>query len=86
MTGLFAVWAIVALFTGTGEYLTTFVAQYFGAGRRERIGAAIWQGIYFSVGGGRLHRAAEPARGTRASTSRATRRCCAATRSSTPAR
>ena len=27
VTGLFAVWAIIALFTGTGEYLTTFVAQ-----------------------------------------------------------
>ena len=39
VTGLFAVWAIVALFTGTGEYLTTFVAQYLGAGRPERIGA-----------------------------------------------
>ena len=33
VTGLFAVWAIIALFTGTGEYLTTFVAQYLGAGR-----------------------------------------------------
>jgi MATE family multidrug resistance protein len=54
VTGLFAVWAIVALFTGTGEYLTTFVAQYFGAGRPERIGAAIWQGIYFSVAAGAL--------------------------------
>jgi MATE family multidrug resistance protein len=52
VTGLFAVWAIVALFTGTGEYLTTFVAQYFGAGRPERIGAAIWQGIYFSAAAG----------------------------------
>jgi len=52
VTGLFAVWAIVALFTGTGEYLTTFVAQYFGAGRPERIGAAMWQGIYFSAAAG----------------------------------
>ncbi len=54
VTGLFAVWAIVALFTGTGEYLTTFVAQYFGAGRPERIGPAMWQGIYFSVAAGVL--------------------------------
>jgi MATE family multidrug resistance protein len=52
VTGLFAVWAIVALFTGTGEYLTTFVAQYLGAGRLERIGPATWQGIYFSIGAG----------------------------------
>jgi len=54
VTGLFAVWAIVALFTGTGEYLTTFVAQYLGAGRPHRIGAALWQGIYFSIGAGTL--------------------------------
>ena len=52
VTGLFAVWAVIALFTGTGEYLTTFVAQYLGAGRRARIGAAVWQGIYFSVAAG----------------------------------
>ena len=52
VTGLFAVWAIIALFTGTGEYLTTFVAQYLGAGREERIGPALWQGVYFCVGAG----------------------------------
>jgi len=54
VTGLFAVWAIISLFTGTGEYLTTFVAQYFGAGRPRRIGAAMWQGIYFSAAAGAL--------------------------------
>jgi MATE family multidrug resistance protein len=54
VTGLFAVWGLIALFTGTGEFLTTFVAQYFGAGRLERIGSAIWQGIYFSLGAGAL--------------------------------
>jgi MATE family multidrug resistance protein len=54
VTGLFAVWAVIVLFTGTGEYLTTFVAQYLGAGRPARIGAAMWQGIYFSLGAGAL--------------------------------
>jgi MATE family multidrug resistance protein len=54
VTGLFAVWSLIALFTGTGEFLTTFVAQYFGAGHRRRIGAAMWQGIYFSVAAGAL--------------------------------
>ncbi|MFI5183953.1 MAG: MATE family efflux transporter [Vicinamibacteria bacterium] len=49
VTGLFATWGLIGLFVGTGEYLTTFVAQYFGAGRRERIGPAMWQGIYFSL-------------------------------------
>jgi len=52
VTGLFAVWSVVALFTGTGEYLTTFVAQYIGAGRPTRVGPAVWQGIYFAAGAG----------------------------------
>ncbi len=52
VTGLFAVWAFVGLCIGTGEYLTTFVAQYLGAGRPERIGAAMWQGIYFALAAG----------------------------------
>jgi MATE family multidrug resistance protein len=52
VTGLFAVWALIGLCIGTGEYLTTFVAQYLGAGRPERIGPAVWQGIYFSLAAG----------------------------------
>jgi MATE family multidrug resistance protein len=63
VTGLFAVWAVIALFTGTGEYLTTFVAQYLGAGRPERIGPAIWQGIYFSIGAGAFVAALAPLAG-----------------------
>jgi len=63
VTGLFAVWTVVALFTGTGEYLTTFVAQYLGAGRPERIGPAVWQGIYFSAGAGALVAALSPLAG-----------------------
>jgi len=49
VTGLFATWGLIGLFVGTGEYLTTFVAQYFGAKRHDRIGPAMWQGIYFSL-------------------------------------
>ena len=49
VTGLFTTLAVVALFSGTGEYLTTFIAQYLGAGRPERIGPALWQGVYFSM-------------------------------------
>jgi len=60
VTGLFAVWSVIALFTGTGEYLTTFVAQYLGAGRPERIGPALWQGIYFSLGAGLFIAALSP--------------------------
>ncbi len=43
---------IMSLFIGTAGYVNTFVAQYFGAGRKHRIGTAIWQGIYVSALGG----------------------------------
>jgi len=54
VTALFTVWALIALFTGTGEYLTAFIAQYLGAGRPERVGPAVWQGVYFSLAAGLL--------------------------------
>lgn len=47
-------WTIVSLFVGTAAYVNTFVAQYFGAKRPERIGPAVWQGIYLSVIAGAL--------------------------------
>jgi len=43
---------IMSLFIGTASYTSTFVAQYFGANRKERIGPAVWQGIYVSLVGG----------------------------------
>ena len=49
VTGGFFCYVIIMLFTSTGEYLTTFVAQYFGAGRPHRIGPVVWQGVYFSL-------------------------------------
>jgi MATE family, multidrug efflux pump len=60
VTALFATWALIGLFIGTGEYLITFVAQYHGAGRPERIGPAVWQGLYFSLGAGVLVAALSP--------------------------
>ena len=51
--GMFS-WAIVALFMGTASYVNTFVAQYKGAGQNERIGASVWQAIYFSLFSGTL--------------------------------
>jgi hypothetical protein len=60
VTGLFATWALIGLFIGTGEFLTTFVAQYFGAGRPQRIGPAMWQGFYFSLGAGLVGAALSP--------------------------
>ncbi len=44
--------AIMCLFIGTAIYVTTFVAQYFGAGQHDKIGPAIWQGIYVALIGG----------------------------------
>lgn len=41
-----------SFFMGTANYVNTFVSQYDGAGRRERIGPAVWQSIYFSLGAG----------------------------------
>ncbi len=43
---------IMSLFIGTVGYVNTFVAQYFGAGEKNRIGPAVWQGLYISVLGG----------------------------------
>ena len=38
-----------AFFIGTAGYVSTFVAQYSGAGRNHRIGPAVWQGIYLGL-------------------------------------
>jgi len=60
VTALFVVWAVIGLGIGAGEYATTFIAQYLGAGRPERIGAAIWQGIYFAAAAGLVIAALQP--------------------------
>lgn len=44
-----AAFLFMAFFLGTAEYVNVFVAQYTGAGAPGRIGAALWQGIYFSI-------------------------------------
>jgi MATE family multidrug resistance protein len=44
--------SIVSLFMGTAGYVSTFVAQYYGAQRYDRIGPALWQGVYISMFGG----------------------------------
>ena len=41
--------AMLSIFIGTAAYVNTFVAQYFGADEENRIGAIVWQGIYFSL-------------------------------------
>jgi MATE family multidrug resistance protein len=39
----------IAFFMGVASYTNAFVAQYTGAQALNRVGAAVWQGIYFSL-------------------------------------
>ncbi|QLA19383.1 MATE family efflux transporter [Desulfolutivibrio sulfoxidireducens] len=39
--------AFLSFFIGTAGYTGVFIAQYTGAGRPERVGAALWQGVWF---------------------------------------
>lgn len=47
-------WVPMALLQQTAGYVTAFVAQYYGADRKEHIGGAVWQAIYVSLVGGVL--------------------------------
>ena len=40
---------VLSLFLGSASYVNTFVAQYVGARRPERVGPALWQGAYLSL-------------------------------------
>jgi multidrug resistance protein, MATE family len=42
-------WLPFGLLQVTAGYVSTFVAQYTGARRPERVGPAVWQGIHFAV-------------------------------------
>ena len=44
----------ISLFMGTAQYVNTFVAQYIGARRPERVGPAVWQGAYLALISGLL--------------------------------
>lgn len=44
-------WAFLCPFFGTALYTSTFVAQYVGARKFDRVGAAVWQGLYLSLVG-----------------------------------
>jgi MATE family multidrug resistance protein len=41
--------AVVCLPLGICGYTNAFVSQYFGAGRPERIGPAVWQGVWVAL-------------------------------------
>ncbi|MCX7806347.1 MAG: MATE family efflux transporter [Planctomycetota bacterium] len=45
---------VKSVFIGAAGYTSTFVTQYIGAGRPDRVGAALWQGVYFSIASGLL--------------------------------
>lgn len=47
-------WLPFGLLQVTAGFVSTFVAQYTGAGRPERVGPAVWQGLYFGVVAGLL--------------------------------
>lgn len=40
---------LISFFMGVAGYTNSFVAQYTGAQALDRVGAAVWQGIYFSL-------------------------------------
>lgn len=42
----------MTIFIGTTGYVSTFVAQYHGAGQPKRIGPSLWQGLYVAAVGG----------------------------------
>jgi len=42
-------WAVLSVAIGTGTYVNAFIAQYDGAGRKDRVAASIWQGIYLAL-------------------------------------
>jgi MATE family multidrug resistance protein len=47
-------WLPFGLLQGVAAYVSTFVAQYTGAGRSNRVGPAVWQGLHFAVVSGIL--------------------------------
>jgi MATE family multidrug resistance protein len=47
-------WLPFGLLQGICAYVSTFVAQYTGANRPNRVGPAVWQGLYFAVVAGLL--------------------------------
>ncbi|MDF1552431.1 MAG: MATE family efflux transporter [Deferrisomatales bacterium] len=45
-----AAFLFLSFFMGVAEYVGVFVAQYTGAAAPERVGPALWQGLYFCAG------------------------------------
>jgi MATE family multidrug resistance protein len=49
MQGGMLFWSAVAIPAHIASFVTTFVAQYNGSGNERRIGAIVWQGIWFGL-------------------------------------
>ncbi|AGA24548.1 MATE family efflux transporter [Singulisphaera acidiphila] len=47
-------WLPFGLLQVAAGYVSTFVAQYTGAGRPKRVGPAVWQGVHFAILAGLL--------------------------------
>lgn len=47
-SGIFA-FSVICFPLGVASYVSTFVAQYYGAGRHREIGPKVWQGIWIGV-------------------------------------
>jgi multidrug resistance protein, MATE family len=47
-------WTALGFPLGVAMYTNTFVAQYHGADRRDRLAAALWQGIWLALGFGAM--------------------------------
>lgn len=44
-----SVFLLLIFFGGIASYISVFIAQYAGAGRLDKIGATLWQGIFFTL-------------------------------------
>lgn len=55
-----AAFVLGSIFMGASGYTGTLVAQYAGAGRADRIGKAVWQGIHLALACGLLVAACGP--------------------------
>jgi multidrug resistance protein, MATE family len=53
-------WTVMSAFVGTINYSNAFVAQYEGAGRKDRVMASVWQAIFLAVIAGILFLALVP--------------------------
>ena len=59
---------------GLASYVNAFVSQYYGAGRHDRIGLVVWQGVWIGLATVPLTAATIPLASSHVSTASATRR------------